>query len=133
MAKRGNPLSDGEIGKITAWIVEGAKFNGNNSTPLGDLKAAEPARRDTTPLEINKPTGNETVSFKDDIAPFMVNLCVGCHSGDGRGLREGGLSLESFERLRKGGESGRGVIPGNTRDARLWHWAGGQYLPDARR
>jgi cytochrome c553 len=125
MPKRGNPLSADEIGKITAWIAAGAKFTGNNSTPLGDLKA-EPARRDTTPLEIKKPTGNETVSFKDDIAPFMVNLCVGCHSGDGRGLREGGLSLESFERLMKGGKSGRVVLPGNTKDSRLWHLVGEQ-------
>ncbi len=126
MPKRGNPLSADEIGKITAWIASGAKFTGNNSTPLGDLKAAEPARRDATPLQINKPTGGETVSFKDDIAPFMVNLCVGCHSGDGRGLREGGLSLESFERLMKGGKSGRVVVPGNTKDSRLWHLVGEQ-------
>jgi cytochrome c553 len=126
MPKRGNPLSADEIGKITAWIADGAKFTGNNLTPLGDLKAAEPARRDTSPLQINKPTGNETVSFKDDIAPFMVNLCVGCHSGDGRGLREGGLSLESFERLMKGGKSGRVVLPGNTKDSRLWHLVGEQ-------
>jgi cytochrome c553 len=126
MPKRGNPLSADEIGKITAWIASGAKFTGNNSTPLGDLKAAGPARRDTSPLEINKPAGNETVSFRDDIAPFMVNLCVGCHSGDGRGLREGGLSLESFERLMKGGKSGRVVLPGNTKDSRLWHLVGEQ-------
>lgn len=130
MPKRGNALSADEIAKITAWIASGAKFTGNNSTPLGELKAAEPARRDTTPLEIDKPTGNETVSFKDDIAPFMVNLCVGCHSGDGRGLREGGLSLESFERLMKGGKSGRVVLPGNTKESRLWQLVGEQYLPD---
>src|SRR5258708_10830162 len=56
----------------------------------------------------------------------MVNLCVGCHSGDGRGLREGGLSLESFERLMKGGKSGRAALPGNTKDSRLWQLVGEQ-------
>jgi hypothetical protein len=130
MPKRGNPLSADEIGKITGWIASGAKFNGDNTTPLRDLKAESPGGRDTSPVPINKPTGSETVSFKDDIAPFMVNLCVGCHSGDGRGLREGGLSLESFEKLMKGGKSGRVVLPGNTKDSRLWHLVGEQYLPD---
>jgi hypothetical protein len=124
MPKRGNPLSAEEIVKITAWIADGAKFTGNNLTPLADLKAPATTKADAGAVEFQRPTGNETVSFKRDIAPFMSNLCVGCHSGDGRGLREGGLSLETFEKLMKGGKSGRIVVPGNTKASELWQLAG---------
>src|SRR5205823_7661977 len=78
---------------------------------------------DITPVQINKATGNETVSFTKDIAPFMSNLCVNCHSGNNP---RSGFSLETFEKLMQGGKSGRVVLPGNSKDSRLWHLAGEQ-------
>ncbi len=125
MPKNARPLAADEIKKITDWVASGAKFTGNNSTPLGQLKATAEvaAKADATPIQINKPTGNETVSFTRDIAPFMVNLCVNCHSGNDP---RSGFSLETFEKLMKGGKSGRVVLPGNTKDSRLWHLVGEQ-------
>ncbi|HLJ10064.1 MAG TPA: c-type cytochrome domain-containing protein [Planctomycetaceae bacterium] len=126
MPRGGNPLEPDEIKKIVAWIAGGAKYSGDNSTPISSLKPAEPAKTDAAPVAIKKPTGNETVSFKNDIAPWMVNLCVGCHSGEGRGLRQTGLSLETFEKLMKGGNGGRVVVPGNTEESKLWQLVGKQ-------
>src|SRR5204863_1711928 len=101
-----------DIRKIADWIVQGAKFDGDDeATELADLgqdKSGQP------PVQIVKATGNETVSFSKDIAPFMVNLCVNCHGGNNP---RSGFSLETFEKLMRGGKSGRVVIPGNTDDS----------------
>lgn len=127
MPKGPRPLSGDEIKKISDWIASGAKFTGNNSTPIAELKAgtATPGAAPpvTGPIQINKPTGTETVSFTSDIAPFMVNLCLNCHSGNDP---RSGFSLETFEKLMRGGKSGRVVLPGNTKDSRLWHLVGEQ-------
>ena len=130
MPKNGAPLSADEIKKISDWIATGAKFTGNNLTPIAELKAggapqkAMPAA--TGPVQINKPTGGETVSFTNDIAPFMVNLCLRCHSGN---EPRSGFSLETFEKLMRGGKSGRVILPGNTDDSRLFKLAGYEMPP----
>ncbi|MBI3861355.1 MAG: hypothetical protein HY290_05620, partial [Planctomycetia bacterium] len=125
MPRNAPALSGDDIKKISDWVAGGAAFKGNNATPLNQLKgtAETIAKADAVPIQINKPTGKETVSFKDDIAPFMVNLCVNCHSGNDP---RSGFSLETFEKLMKGGKSGRVVLPGNTKDSRLWHLVGEQ-------
>lgn len=74
-------------------------------------------------VAIAKPTGMETVSFTKDIAPWMVNLCLGCHN-DRR--KSSGFSLETFEKLMQGGDSGRVVLPGNLDGSRLWDLVGKQ-------
>lgn len=109
--------NDGQLKKTAAAreLVEKKKNSSGSS-------AAAP-KSDGGLATSSKPTGQETVSFTRDIAPFMVNLCVSCHSGkDPRS----GLSLETYEKLMKGGKSGRVVLPGNTKDSRLWHLAGEQ-------
>jgi hypothetical protein len=42
------------------------------------------------------------LKFSQDIAPILVANCVGCHSGNGAGLRRGKLDLSTFDGLRKG-------------------------------
>jgi hypothetical protein len=42
------------------------------------------------------------LKFSQDIAPILVANCTGCHSGSGRGLRQGKLDLSTFEKLQKG-------------------------------
>ncbi len=130
MPKDQNPLSADEIRKISEWIKGGAKFNGSNTTPLIDLKTAPSAAKvDNTPIQINRATGNETVSFSRDIAPWFVNLCLNCHSGN---TPRSGFSVETFEKTMKGGNSGRVVLPGNTKDSRMWHLVGEQETPDGK-
>jgi len=123
MPKGGKALAPDEIRKIATWIAGGAKFAGNKDTLLSELTADANAKVDNTPVAIATATGSEKVSFQRDIAPFMVNLCVNCHSGANP---RAGFSLETFEKLMKGGRSGRVVLPGNTEDSRLWHLVGKQ-------
>ncbi|MCY2964370.1 MAG: c-type cytochrome [Planctomycetota bacterium] len=124
MPKGGKPLSADECRKITAWINAGAKFSGQNETRLSELAADGGSKKEATaPVAIATATGDEKVSFKRDIAPFMVNLCVGCHSGANP---RAGFSLETFEKLMRGGRGGRVVLPGNSEDSRMWHLVGKQ-------
>lgn len=125
MPRGGDPLSADEIRRITAWIAGGAKFTGDNATPLADL-ASPTGGAPAGPVTINKPVGGERVSFVRDIAPFMTNLCLGCHSGNGQGARQTGFSIETFERLMRGGRGGPVVLPGNLKESRLWHLVGEQ-------
>ncbi|MDA1014091.1 MAG: hypothetical protein O3A00_06510, partial [Planctomycetota bacterium] len=83
--------------------------------------AAKP--RPTSNVQVAYATGEEKVSFKKDIAPFMVNLCMRCHGGNNP---RSGFSVTTFENLLKGGDSGRVVLPGNVDGSRLWDLVGKQ-------
>ena len=155
MPKGGRPLPEADVLKIVHWIDQGAKFAGEKDKLLADLagaytpgtKTSEPPRVTETPRKtdrkpnrkmadkagknspaptIAQATGSEAVSFSRDIAPFMVNLCVGCHSGGGRGVEKTGFSMESIEALMKGGNGGPVVVAGSLEQSRLWQLVGEQ-------
>ncbi len=126
MPKGGEPLSEAECKKIAEWINRGAKFDGDDPTkPLAQLTAGVDRSRKTVAVKIfvPRPTGNETVSFTKDIAPFMVERCLRCHSGSDP---KGKLSLETFESLLSGGKTGAEVVPGSLEKSRLWALVGEQ-------
>src|SRR5690606_11693967 len=54
--------------------------------------------------------------YTRDIAPLLTKYCAGCHSD---GDREGDLSLQSYESLRKGTGDGPAVLAGNADSSRL--------------
>jgi mono/diheme cytochrome c family protein len=129
MPKGGQPLSEAECTKIAEWISRGAKFDGDDpQKPLDKLAsttvAAAPGAKMKAPkFPITKPTGAETVAFTKDIAPILVNSCSRCHSGT---EPKGGLSMETFEQLWAGGQSGPVIDPGHLDKSRLWQLAGEQ-------
>ncbi len=126
MPRNGDPLSNDQLRAITAWINQGAKFDGaSDDTALADLAEAAEMEDDPT-VVIPEPTGDETVSFTKDIAPFMANLCTGCHNNN---RRSGGLSVVSFYDIMKGGDSGRVILPGNLEGSRLFRLVGGLENP----
>ncbi len=53
------------------------------------------------------------ISFKEDVRPILQIRCLECHSGNGQGVVESGLNLESYESLMRGTRFGPIVIPGN--------------------
>jgi hypothetical protein len=126
---------------IAEWIARGAKFDGDD--PNKSLDKVKPLEKTATPPEkvaattdrpqtkvpvkakivVARPTGNETVSFTKDIAPFMVERCLRCHSGNDP---KGGLSLETFESLLAGGKTGSEITPGDLAKSRLWDLVGEQ-------
>lgn len=48
-------------------------------------------------------TGQEPVSFRQDLGPVLLNKCLACH---GPKKAEGGFRVDSFERVTKEGDSG---------------------------
>ncbi len=126
MPKGGEPLSETECAKIAEWINHGAKYDGDDpNKPLDKLSAAVDRPRPKVPVKIvvARPSGSETVSFTKDIAPFMVERCLRCHSGN---EPKGGLSLETFETLLAGGKTGAEIVPGSLDKSRLWALVGNQ-------
>ncbi len=112
-------LANEEIQTIRDWINQGAKDDSNDPKVAGKPK-------EMANIVVPKATGKETVSFTKDIAPFMVNFCMGCHSGKDP---KGGLLLTSVNNLMKGGDSGRVIIPGDLEGSRLFRLVGGLEAP----
>lgn len=56
--------------------------------------------------------------FEKRIRPVLVQHCYKCHSTDSKQAK-GGLRLDSREAIRKGGDSGPAVIPGDTEESLL--------------
>ncbi|APZ90864.1 c-type cytochrome domain-containing protein [Fuerstiella marisgermanici] len=105
MPKGAAKLSDDDISTIGRWIAGGAIFDGaDENAAIGE--AAKPKK---PPIKVVMADGSETVSFKNDIAPWIVNVCSGCHTG--RRVR-GGYNLATFESLLEGGDTGSTIVPG---------------------
>jgi hypothetical protein len=120
MPKGTAKLSREEIEKVAIWILQGGRFDGKDKS----VAIGEAAR--TENITIPMATGREKVSFKEDIAPFFVNLCMRCHQGNNP---RGGFSMTTFENIMKGGDSGRVLLPGNLEGSRLFRLTGGLELP----
>ena len=54
--------------------------------------------------------------FANDITPVLRKYCAGCHNAEDR---EGGLALDSFAELLKGGEHGGALVPRQAKASRL--------------
>ena len=78
MPKGGAKLPQDQIMIVARWIEQGANFDGTDRDALIDDSAVEKK----PPVEVVMADGSETVSFKDDVAPWLVNICMGCHSGN---------------------------------------------------
>ena len=61
---------------------------------------------------------DRTVSFRADVQPLLDEYCYRCHSAQEPRLR-GGLKLDTRDALRKGGDSGPALAPGNVKDSLL--------------
>lgn len=59
--------------------------------------------------------------FENKIRPVLVQQCYKCHSAAAQatGKLKGGLLLDDRENIRRGGESGPAVVPGNKRKSLL--------------
>ncbi|MDB4476853.1 hypothetical protein N9018_01475 [Rhodopirellula sp.] len=110
MPRGGGKVTPAELKILKDWIVAGAKFDGTDpAAPIttGATTAEPPRPR----LKAMKATGKETVSFAADVAPLLVESCKGCHINAMRA--SGGLNMDTFAQLLRGGDSGDIVIPGS--------------------
>ncbi len=64
--------------------------------------------------------------YAKDIHPILREYCAGCHNKDDF---DGELSVESFAEVMKGGESGKGIIPGKAGESLFIKVLTGQSKP----
>lgn len=64
------------------------------------------------------PTREESEYFEKKIRPIFVKYCYECHAGDPKKAKSN-FVLDTRDGLRKGGESGPVIIPGNSDDSPL--------------
>jgi hypothetical protein len=110
MPRGGAKVTAAELKTLKDWISQGAKFDGSDPNRPIAATASPAAAMNTEPPAVSKPTGKETVSFSFDIAPLLVQNCVGCHIDAMQ--TSGGLRMDTFAQLLRGGESGAIVTPG---------------------
>lgn len=113
----GGKVSPAELQLLKDWVLAGAKYDAPSPMiPLAALAAKAPAGA-AAPMAAEPPqdptlraaTGAETVSFAKDIAPILLANCGGCHIDAMR--VQGGLRMDTFAALMRGGDSGEIVLP----------------------
>lgn len=110
MPRGGGKVTAEELALLKSWINAGAKFDGPDPTaPIAAGVSPAPQTPAKRP-PVRRPTGNETVSFAADVAPLLVANCNGCHI-DAMQTR-GGLRMDTFAQMLRGGDSGPIVLPG---------------------
>jgi len=117
MPRGGGKVSPAELQLLKDWVLAGANYDAPSPMiPLAALAANAPAGA-AAPMaaappqdpSMRAPTGNETVSFAQDIAPILLANCGGCHI-NAMQVR-GGLRMDTFTALMRGGDSGEIVLP----------------------
>jgi WD40 repeat protein len=71
-------------------------------------------------IEIKKVKHKSPVDFDKEIFPFLKANCVSCHN---KTTTKGELNLESPETMAKGGESGKGLVPGKGKESLVVRYA----------
>ena len=66
----------------------------------------------------DEPTPAQLEFFEKKIRPVLVKECYSCHSTQATSVKAG-LLLDTREGIRRGGESGHAVVPGNTDESLL--------------
>lgn len=120
MPRGGGKVAPQELATLVSWIDAGAVFDGPDaSAPLGQAGAAAAAPNAgmataaaTAPVAL-KPGD---VSFAFEIAPVLLKNCAGCHDDDDPEAR---LSMHTFARFVRGGESGAAFVAGRAADSLL--------------
>ncbi len=134
MPRGGLKITEVELAVLKKWIDEGAEYDGddpkallvdlNPNASVGDLPVVKPV----------KSTGSESISFKNDVAPILLENCASCH---GFGNRPSGrFNLATYSGLLRGGENGPPILPGNPDDSylvkKLLGTGGGNRMPRGR-
>ncbi|HYK35437.1 eIF2A-related protein [Alloacidobacterium sp.] len=65
-------------------------------------------------------------SFNSDIAPILQKNCLACHSSS---AKMGGLVMDSYDSLMKGGDHGQVILPHNSHGSRLAQMLEGKIAP----
>lgn len=105
--KRLDVNSDGFL-TVEEYSQLGKSQGGRPATP-------PPAAEAATTMAIGfvvTPTAEQAAFFEKKIRPVLVDQCYSCHSAKAEKLK-GGLSLDTRDGLRAGGDSGASIVPGS--------------------
>ena len=64
------------------------------------------------------PTGEQLDFFEKRIRPVLAEKCYKCHGQEAEKIK-GGLTLDTREGIRRGGDNGPAVVPGNAKESLL--------------
>ncbi len=65
-------------------------------------------------------------TYSANIAPLLRKRCLGCHAAS---VQMGGLTLDSYASLMKGGNHGPVVVPGKSAESRLYLMTSAKIMP----
>lgn len=141
MPPKGPPLPAAQIGKLKAWIDQGAKWGAPRKVePRPDPptpRPADPSSPETTPVhpELKEtgplvrdlpPAAGVIVDFNRDVQPILEAKCLQCHGPE---RPKGRFRLDNRELALKGGSEGVAIIPGNSAESPLIHFVA-RMVPD---
>lgn len=116
MPKGGGKVSKEELDVLKKWITDGGKYDGDNQAQSIANLAAPMMTPSTEAAPVNRPKGNETVSFALDIAPIFVDNCQRCHMINGP---RGNFNMANFNGLLRGGDSGGVIKSGDANNSHI--------------
>ena len=107
-------------GGAGAFAKKGMALGPNLKAAIAKRKAAvKPETKTPARAEIEKPVTDEQAKlFEAKIRPVLMTKCAGCHSSKAEKLK-GGLLVDTREGLRKGGDTGPAIVPGNLDESLL--------------
>jgi cytochrome c553 len=82
---------------------------------LAPLAQAQPAKGGGF---ADKPTQDQLAFFEKKIRPVLVDNCYKCHSAEAEKIK-GGLTLDTRDGIRKGGETGPIIVPGSAEKSKI--------------
>lgn len=91
--------------------------NGSSFVRLMAFAAIGPAFAAAEGLPVAAPARQEPVRFADEVVPMLAANCTACHN---QKVREGGLSMDSLERMLAGGDSGPSIVAGKPAESVLF-------------
>ncbi|HBE70591.1 MAG TPA: hypothetical protein DDW52_20795 [Planctomycetaceae bacterium] len=116
MPRGGGKVTTAELDELKAWIAQGAKFDGPDvSAPLREYAFA--AGSSDSAMQVTRATGDEKVSFLEDVAPILLENCNGCHVGARQA--SGGLRMDNFQQILTGGDAGAMITAGRPGESLL--------------
>src|SRR5262245_34870231 len=95
---------------LAAWAATSPSLRAQPRTDPAPAK--EEAKKESAP------TQDQINFFEKSIRPVLSRECFSCHSATAEKVR-GGLKLDTREALRKGGETGPAIVPGDPKTSLL--------------
>jgi cytochrome c553 len=110
-----NRLDENKDGFLSLDEFKKIRDLGPGAAGKGKLfpKKDAPKKDDPKPNVTEKPTADQLAFFEKKIRPVLVAQCYSCHSEEAK-KEKGHLLLDTRDGIRKGGETGPAVVPGDT-------------------